>query len=264
VTHGRNLVPTRPELEQLFRQKHGAPEETGWAPRRRLQFGYFPPADVYEAVVDKLVVTGSTWIDVGGGHNIFPENPQLARSLSARCSEVVAVDPSENVHRNSFATERVQSSIEDYSSKRSFDIATLRMVAEHIQNPDAVTRALSRLIRPGGVVVVLTVNRWAPLTLLSRLTPFSLHHPIKRIFWGSEEEDTFPVQYRMNSRSQLKATFSRAGFREVQFAYLDDLSTWARFRTMNYVEMVLWRAARRLRCPYPENCILGIYEKAEP
>ena len=254
-------LPAGSELEQLFLQKYGDPQRTGWAPRRRRRFGYALPADVYEALVSKLVTPGCRWIDVGGGHDVFPENPALARSLAARCSVLVAVDPSENVHRNEFAHERVQAFIEDYRTDRQFDLATLRMVVEHVDDPANVVRALNRLLRPGGRAVVLTVNLRSPITLVSRFTPFWLHHPIKSRVWGGSEEDTFPVRYRMNTRRALRRWFEQGGFREAEFAVLDDLSPFGGFRTVNLVELYAWKAMRTLGLPYPENCLLGVYER---
>ena len=87
-------LPTRENLYSLFLQKYGTPLAVGWMPRNRLRFGYYLPSDVYEAVVSKFVAQGSTWLDVGGGHAIFAENPGLATELVDRCTRVVAVDPS--------------------------------------------------------------------------------------------------------------------------------------------------------------------------
>src|SRR4029079_10700199 len=117
---------------------------------------------------------GCAWLDVGGGHNVFPDNPRLAEALASRCSVLVAVDPSPNVTKNRFASERVQALIEDYRTDRSFDLVTMRMVVEHVDDPPAVAGAVARVLRPGGIAVVLTVNRSSPLTVMSRLVPFSL------------------------------------------------------------------------------------------
>jgi SAM-dependent methyltransferase len=254
-------LPSHVELEELFLQKYGKPKEAGWAPRRRWQFGYYLPADVYEALVKKVAFDGCTWIDIGGGHNIFPDNPMLARTLVSRCSAVVAVDPSENVHQNIYVHQRVQAIIEEYQTDQQFDLATLRMVAEHVVEPVRVVQALHRLLRPRGIVIVFTVNLWSPLTLVARLTPFRLHHPIKKLVWGTKERDTFPVQYKMNSRRTLRKLFEQHSFREVAFAYLDDLSTGGRFSYWNYMELYSWRVFHKLRLHYPENCLLGVYQK---
>ena len=253
--------PSAIELETLFRQKYGRPSETGWSPRQRHAFGYHLPADIYEALLSRLIVPGSHWLDVGGGHHLFPENPNLSRTLAERCAVVVAVDPSDNVRANPYVHERVQSMLEDYQTERTFDVATLRMVAEHVVDPDRMVQALHRLLRPSGTVVIFTVHSRSPLTILSRVLPFGWHHPIKKLFWGGEEQDTFPVQYKMNSKEVLKRLFEAQGFREVAFAYLDDLSTFGQFRIGSYIELLCWRALNRLGIRYPENCLLGVYQK---
>jgi len=253
------LQVTAQDLEQLFRLKYGRPEQTAWSPRRRLRFGYYQPADYYEALVNKLVTSATDWIDVGGGGALFPDNLPLSRLLSERTRRLVVVDPSDNIERNPFPHERVKCSIEQYDSDHRFDLATLRMVAEHVTNPLSVVEALTRLLRPHAIVVVFTVNRWSPVSLVSRLVPFRFHDPIKRIFWDSREEDTFPTFYRMNTRRRLRSLFADCEFQERYFAYLDDLSVFGRFKLLNYVELFAWRILKLLRLRYPENCLLGVY-----
>lgn len=250
-------------LGRLFLQKYGNPDHVGWSPRQRYRAGYYLPADIYEATVSQFVSEGCQWLDIGGGHQLFPENPALARELAARCAAVVAVDPSPNVLKNAFATERVQSTIEAYRADRQFDLVTMRMVAEHIDDPDAVAATVARLLRPGGVIVIFTVNEAAPLTIVSQLTPMWLHHAIKGRFWGTQEEDTFPVQYKMNSRERLSDLWTGVGMSEVVFQYLDDLSTWGRFKHMSRLELAAWRVFHRLGWTYPENCLLGVYAKPQ-
>jgi 2-polyprenyl-3-methyl-5-hydroxy-6-metoxy-1,4-benzoquinol methylase len=256
--------PSRSDLENLFLRKYGRPEDVGWGPSRRHRHGYHTPADVYEALVANVVRKGCRWVDIGGGHQVFPDNPELARALISRCSRVVAVDPSPNVLDNEFAHERVQSLIEDYQPDDAFDLATMRMVAEHVTRPEQVVGALSRLLRPKGIVIVFTVSLWSPVTLVSRLTPHRLHHPIKERIWGTSEADTFPVAYQMNTRRRLLRLLRAQGFRELAFAHLDDLSMTARSRTLNAIEFTVWRLLRRIGLRYPEHCLLGVYQKGEP
>jgi SAM-dependent methyltransferase len=259
ATADRIGLPSDAELDELVRQKY--PPPLGWAAQRSRQLGYSQPSDVYEALVKKLVFDGCAWLDVGGGRHIFPHNPSLAGTLVARCGVVVAVDPSENVLQNRHVHQRVQCTLEEYETDRRFDLATLRMVAEHLDDPPRVLRALDRLLRPGALAIVLTPNLWAPVTVAARLIPFPLHQPIKRLLWDTEESDTFPTRYRMNSRRTLRRLFSAHGFREVAFAYLDDLSTGRRFRSWNAIELGCWRVLRGLHLHYPENCLLGVYQR---
>jgi SAM-dependent methyltransferase len=253
---------TAPEVEAVFSQKYGMdPSAMGWGPRFRFRFGYFTPDDYYEATVSRLITLGCTWLDVGSGRNLFPSNQSLARTLAQRCGLLVGVDPDETINENELVHERVRARIETFESKRTFDVITLRMVAEHVTDPEGTAAALARLTKPGGQVVVYTINRWSPVSIVTWLVPFRLHHLPKRLLWHSEEKDTFPVAYRMNTRRALRQVFGKHGFRESEFAYLDDCRTFARFRSMLILELCLWRCLHALGVTYPENCLLGVYER---
>jgi SAM-dependent methyltransferase len=256
-------LPARAELEALFREKYGDPAACGPGPRSRFRVGYYTPDDVYEALIDRLVTEGCAWLEVGGGHDLFPWNRPLARALADRCGVLVGVDPSDTIEENPFLHERVRAAIEDFQSPRTFDLVTLRMVAEHIADPESAVASLARLVKPGGKVVVYTVNHWSPLAVLAWVTPFWVHHPLKRLLWGTEEKDTFPVVYRMNTRKRLASLFHGHGFTEGLFAYLDDCATFHNVRGLNRLELATWRLLQGLGLRYPENCLLGVYEKKE-
>jgi SAM-dependent methyltransferase len=253
--------PTAQELEGLFRHKHGDLADLGWGPRLRSQFGYFTPDEVYEALLCKLITKETVWLDVGCGRDLFPSNHRTARLLADRCQLLVGLDPSDNIDENCFVHQRVKSTIEDFHADLTFDLVTMRMVAEHITNPGVTVTALSKLVKTGGRVVVYTVHKWSPLSIVSAAVPFWMHHPVKRLIWNSEEKDTFPTAYRMNTRRDPLGYFQKAGFREEYFVYLDDCRTFAKWRWLNTIELSLWKALRSMNCHYPEVCILGVYQK---
>ncbi|HEX8201004.1 MAG TPA: methyltransferase domain-containing protein [Isosphaeraceae bacterium] len=228
----------------------------------RHRFGYFTPDDVYEAVVDSLVAEGSSWVDVGCGRDLLPGNRPLAKALAARCALLVGVDPDPTIEENPFVHRRIRVPIEEFRDDRLYDLVTLRMVAEHIQHPERAAEALARLTGPGARVVLYTVDRWSPAALTARVLPFGLHHPIKHLLWGTEEKDTFPVAYKMNSRRQLSRLMGAHGFVERWFARVDDCRSTGRFRALQWLELSLWRALRATGLGYPEGCLLGVYERA--
>jgi 2-polyprenyl-3-methyl-5-hydroxy-6-metoxy-1,4-benzoquinol methylase len=248
---------------QLFEARHGTPRRMGWNPRLRHRFGYFSPDDYYDALVEGLIDRDTEWLDVGGGSAIFPSNPNLARTLADRCKRLVVVDPSSNANENPFAHERCQSFLEElegYSGR--FTLATARMVAEHVAHPERFIAKLGQVLKPEGKAVIYTVNRWAPMTILSGCTPMPVHHFVKKRLWGAEEKDTFPVTYLMNTRSRLKALFAAAGFREIAFHRLDDCRTLAKWKTTLAFELMMWKALRSVSIGYPESCIIGVYERS--
>ncbi len=256
------LTLTTEDLTAVARARFGPPRATGSLPRLWYRLGYFTPDVFYEAIVTKLVTREAAWLDVGCGRDLLPSNERLARELAGRCRLLVGVDPSGTVAENDVVHVRVKCPIEEYAGPGPFDVVTLRMVAEHITAPDAVLATLARLTRPGGTVVVYTINRWSPVPVATRVIPFRLHHPVKSVLWGTDEKDTFPVAYRMNTRSQLRRLFQRHKFRETYFAHLPDCRTTFRFRLLHGLELLMWRALDRVGVTYPENCLLGVYQRA--
>jgi 2-polyprenyl-3-methyl-5-hydroxy-6-metoxy-1,4-benzoquinol methylase len=250
-------------LDEVQHLKYGPEATRGWTPLLREKFGYISPADLYEATLFGLIRTETEWLDVGCGRNVFPTNPDAARRLSRTCRLLVGIDPSENVHDNEFVHERVQCELQDYQAGHQFDLVTMRMVAEHIEKPPTALAALSRLVRPGGRVVILTVGRFSLPSLVAAATPMWTHHIVKRALWGSEERDTFPVAYRMNTRRTLRRLFEAAGFREESFLDLDDCGHFDRFRRLAAAELALWRGFKALRLPWPDRCLLGVYQRTD-
>ncbi len=257
------LTPDRAQLMAVFDMKYRREPELGWGPKTRLRFGYFNPDDYYEAVVAKLVKAGSRWADVGCGRDIFPSNAPLARQLADRCEFLFGIDPDPNIRDNPYIDERFEGPVEACNVDYCFDVITMRMVAEHITDPQRAVAKLAALTRPGGVVVVYTPNKWAPVSLLAALVPNALHHRFKRLIWDAEERDTFPTAFKLNTRSALARHFDTHGMREAYFAYLDDCRTFSGFRALNILELAAQRALRAVGIRYPENCLLGVYRKPE-
>jgi len=253
--------PTRWELLRHLRRKHGPLGRVGKRVRLRLRFGFFTPDDYYETVVSRLVTAETCWLDVGCGRDVFPGNRPLAERLAARCAFFQGIDPDETIEENRFVHARARQSLESFETDRTFDLVTMRMVAEHLEAPQHAVSKLARLTRAGGKVVVYTVNRWSPLALAAYVTPFWLHHPVKRFLWGTKERDTFPVCYRMNTRRHLAALFSAGGFRCVFSGQFACCGVFSRFRPLHVLELAAWPLMSVLGGTYPENNLIGVYER---
>ena len=254
-------LPAEADLAALFRRHQGDPAGHGWRVRLRHRFGYFTPDEWYEAVVERLVTPGCRWIDVGGGRSLFPENEPLSRELAGRCARLVGVDPSRNIHANALVHDQVQSTIEAFQTQERFDLATFRMVAEHVEQPRLVVQALARLMRAGGHVVIYTPWRWAPGAIAAGLVPGRWHHAFTRAIDTRAEEDVFATFYRMNDRNRLRACIEQGGFVETAFARLDNCRTWQRFRVACFLELSAWRLLHAVGARDPEQDLLGIYRR---
>jgi SAM-dependent methyltransferase len=254
-------LPDAAALRQMFHLRYGPEDRLGWGPRLRREFHYDTPDDVYEALVAGTVAPGMRWLDAGCGRHLFPSNPELERALSQRCARLVGVDPDPTLQENPWVHEKVAGILDDFDGKGAFDLVTLRMVAEHVADPERCVQSIHRALRQGGLAVVYTVFAGSPMPLLTRLAPMSLRHVVKQWLWGTQPKDTFPTCFRMNTRGVLQRLFAGVGMHEQAFLRLDDCRTFARFRSLCELELRARALCRGLGLPYPEHCLLGIYRK---
>ena len=255
------LSPSDDEIFSYFCRKYRQPDGFDESPAVRLRHGFLAASDYYELLVSKLVTAETRWLDVGCGRAIFPSNYREAKALAERCEYLVGIDPDPNVHENDLLTERFQGSIEEYASERKFNLVTMRMVAEHITNADETVRKLAELVDPFGLVVIFTPWKWAPMSIVASIIPYKLHNPLKRLIWDSEARDTFPTAYRMNTRRTLLSLFGSHAFKEVFFCRVDDCSVLTRFPRLNALEIGTRNTLLSLGIPYPEHCLLAVYQK---
>ncbi|MEO8713906.1 MAG: class I SAM-dependent methyltransferase [Acetobacteraceae bacterium] len=255
------MTPPRSSIEQVLELKYGPADARGWGPRLRERFGYRTPDDWYEALLFDLIAPETAWLDIGCGRSVFPSNSAGAALLARRCRRLVGLDPSDNVQENPHLHERAQCLLQDYRSEERFDLITARMVVEHISEPETALGALARLSAPGGRVVIFTVEKLSPVTMLSAVTPMGFHHAVKKVLWRAEERDTFPTVYRMNTRRTLRGLFEAAGFREESFRHLDDCRAFGRWRVANAAELVARRCFNAVGLRYPDACILATYRR---
>jgi SAM-dependent methyltransferase len=104
-----------------------------------------------------------------------------------------------------------------------------RSVFEHLSNPQAVYNEFSRVLRPGGSVVFLTANMWDYGTLIARLVPNRFHARIVKHVEGREEEDTFPTEYKTNTRRDVQRLALNAKLNIDSFEYLSQYPNYLMF-----------------------------------
>ena len=255
------MMPDNFALESYVCSKYGSPSDMGESPRLRYGKRYVAADDVYEALITKLITASTRWLDVGCGRDLFPSNREGARQIAARAACLVGVDPDENIRENDLLTDCFQGAIEDFESPEPFTLVTLRMVAEHVLEPERCVENLARLTTAGGLVVIYTPWKWAPMSLAASIVPFAWHNRLKRLIWDSEPQDTFPTAYYMNTRRDLIDLFTKFGFSESLFSQIDDCSVLTRYRWLNYIEITIRNVFCRLNIVYPEYCVLAAFRR---
>jgi len=229
--------------------------------KSRVEMGYFSPEEYYETLVDRLITSSTRWLDVGCGKAPFPNNFELSRQLSERCAKLVGVDPDEQSIHNDYVHECHQTTLEGLPIEETFDVITARMVVEHVRYPDSFASALARSTHGGSLVAVLTVNWYSVTAFAAHFTPFAVHKLVKAGLWGTKSEDSFPTEYLLNRRRDLRLHMEKSGFEELFFQALPDASLFWRIAMLRHLELQFFRLIRSLRVPYPETCLLALYRR---
>jgi SAM-dependent methyltransferase len=144
-----------------------------------------------------------------------------------------------------------------------FDMVISRSVVEHLEDPPQVFREFSRVLRPGGKVVIITPNKYDYVSLIAYITPYRLHRfLVSRIFQVSED-DVFPTLYRANTLSSIRRAFTSAGFVPKELGTINHYPAYLMFSPLLFRLGVLYERITSLALFRSlRGSILCVFEKS--
>jgi SAM-dependent methyltransferase len=184
-------------------------------------------------------------LNIGAGCNLSGSLTSVRR----RAGLLVGVDPDPAISDNPTLDERHCQSMEEYAATgpAPFDLAFSVFVLEHVHDPDAFTQACARVLRPGGVLMGMTVNMWHYFGLATwaatragvadRLLP----HLRPR---AQVDNYHFATEYRLNTIRAMMRHLEDSGFDAVEFRCWDLPSMYEPY------------------LPGPVRGVAGLYHKA--
>lgn len=171
---------------------------------RAIRPGWSSSGEQLEAMVRSHLTSGSAVLDLGCGRGgvveLFWRDVRLAAGLDPDA-------PSLAEHRapGMPVVRGVGESLPFVDE--SLDLIVCLWVVEHLKDPGKVLREVRRVLKPGGHFVFLTPNLRHPMMVMNRIGKGlpSLQRRLVPRFYGREEADTFPVQYRANTLQAIRA-----------------------------------------------------------
>ena len=97
----------------------------------------------------------------------------------------------------------------------TFDLILSSFTVEHFADPPAAFRNLARWLRPGGTLVISTVNRAHPFVNLYLSLPPSLGRPLQRLVKATAA-DAHPLVGACNTPALLREALAAAGFTSLE------------------------------------------------
>jgi SAM-dependent methyltransferase len=176
----------------------------------------------YRQLVSNIVRPGDTILHAGCGR----DRNNVTRAYREHC-RIVGVDLDPRVE-HSFHSEFHNCSLSDMPfSDSTFNLVVSEYVWEHIENPDGAFREISRVLKPGGILIVLTPNKWSYKGLGAWLLPFSFHIWMGNSRYGKgHDPDMYPTQYRCNTESAFRRFSKPHGLVMKSCQYLTNGPTW--------------------------------------
>jgi SAM-dependent methyltransferase len=180
------------------------------------------PVRAFDRWVSGSMPPGAAALNIGAGAN---RSGDLGR-VRQRAGRLVGIDPSERIHANVHVDERYQQSLEQFAigCPGEFDIAFSVFVLEHVADPDGFASACARVLKPGGTLMGLTVNKWHYFGFATWATT---RLGVSEWLLRKVRDDVdiasyhYPTEYRANTVGSLSRVLSRAGFTSVEFRMWD-------------------------------------------
>ena len=180
------------------------------------------PVRGFDRWVSRSMTPGASALNIGAGANLSGAMAQVRQ----RAGRLVGVDPSERIHENEQVDERYQQCLEEFAPGHpgEFDLAFSVFVLEHVADPEAFASACALVLKPGGTLMGLTVNKWHYFGLATWATTRlgvsewllpRVRHDIDIAGYH------YPTEYRFNTVGAVSRGLARAGFSSVEFRMWD-------------------------------------------
>jgi SAM-dependent methyltransferase len=165
---------------------------------------------------------GARVLNIGAGNNLSGR----LRPVRRRAGFLVGVDPDAAVRANHTLDEHHQLSMQDYArtGPEPFDLAFSVFVLEHVSDPGGFIGACRDVLRPGGTLMALTVNKWHYFGLSTwAATRAGVAEPLLARLRPAEQVAAyhFATEYRLNSIRAVSRHLQDHGFVSVEFRCWD-------------------------------------------
>lgn len=168
-------------------------------------------------------------LDLGAGAGILPQ-----MNFREHAREVIGIDMDPRVTSNPYLHRGIIGQGESIPlDDESVDMVVSDNVLEHLAEPVVVFSEIRRVLRPGGIFLAKTPNKWHYMPVMARITPMSFHRWFNSLR-GRASEDTFPTLYRANSRGDLQRIARSAGLELVQTDLVEGRPEYLRMTAVTY------------------------------
>lgn len=220
----------------------------------------FRPDYFFELLLSHLRPTDHI-LEIGAGSG---QNLQNHFALGDKVARYVGIDPDPAVLSNPHLHERHQCSAESLPfAEASFDVVFHNYVAEHFPSPTVCNREIARVLKPGGLLLFQTPNRFYYASLAAKFTPHWFHELyVRRFGSGRSSGEVFPTYYRLNDARAIRTQLREAGFASTQIEFHSLPPGYLRFNKYAFLLGVLFERAFERQFPIFRGKIVVLARKS--
>jgi SAM-dependent methyltransferase len=235
------------------------------ATRRRLISAYYASLKLlcpglrnsqfaYREALQESVRPGIRWLDLGCGHQLFPDwMPDALSSqldLVDRCTAAVGVDAAD-LRPHSVGLKKVAADVEQLPfADETFSLVTANMVVEHVKDPERLLREVRRVLLPGGGFLFHTPNASYFEVAIARHIPAAVTRGVASFLDGRGGDDIFPTHYRLNKAHEIVRLAAESGLATRFVRHVECTAQGVMLGPLVIFELLV---IRMLRLPILEN-----------
>jgi SAM-dependent methyltransferase len=102
----------------------------------------------------------------------------------------------------------------------SFDFVTSRFTFEHLQYPQQALAEIARVLKPGGICLLETTNKYNPLILAARMIPFFIKKIIFQRIFKENPSGTYKTYYQINTPKAFRNVAAQVKNMKLERLYL--------------------------------------------
>ncbi len=210
-------------------------------------------------IVDRHIHSADTFLDLGCGSGI------LVKQLKGEVAAAIGIDEVDTGFKNFSDLNLIQGSLYHLPVKGGrVDLAISLWVFEHLEKPGTAVAEIQRILKPQGIVFVLAPNLLNPLILLSKIFPLRFKQWMLHRLNGIRKETVLKTYFHANTEQELDRIFQGAGFKKVEFLYLESPSYWIFSKFLFRCSMEITR--RLAKFPFLKRFktnFVAVYRKAD-
>jgi ubiquinone/menaquinone biosynthesis C-methylase UbiE len=216
--------------------------------QRRMLPGLRWNQEIWGETIKQYLTHPLRWLDAGcGWRSLGKDLEALENQLIARAGVVVGVDLDlAHLRKHVNISRRICASLDSLPfPDSSFDLITSNMVIEHLPAPFTTFQELSRVLAPGGTLMVHTPNTRNYLVFANLLAKKLLPRRVvlKLVQDNRAADDIYPTYYRANNARELGNLGKSVNLRPESVRFLTQPRPYSRFfAPAALFELLLMRA----------------------